>query len=492
MYHLGLRVPSAWLGWSLAFALHAATPSPAVEWQARFPGVPSAIAVAADGDVVAAFPRPLPRYQVTAEVVKLRSRDGRARWRHRVQGTGRDRSDEILALVPTADGDVVAVGSVLDGGDGGDPVVVRLSRRTGRERWRRILRGRSPRQSGEVARAAALDPSGDVLVGGGLVNEVAPIAYADFTVAKLAGLTGAERWRFTLDSPDGAHFADVVAADAAGDVVAAGEVIGSSTPSVIVVKLAGATGALLWRRDLDIAWRSSSVAFDAAGDVVLALSTVEDEGNAFGVAKLAGASGELRWIARESGSTHRWQEAVRVVVDASGDVFAAGMINDGRGSAAQSEGYVFTAVRLDGVSGTRKWSYRNPGLDGGGFARAIHLDPAGVLFVGGSTTGGSTCQDGLLVALDAGAGGLLRSWTFDGAFVAADCRPDCFRSCPPVDDDAMTALAADGRGGLLVGLALLDRGPRGARPTRAIRRLALEPSRGARPAARHAPVHGAR
>jgi hypothetical protein len=130
----------------------------------------------------------------------------------------------------------------------------------------------------------------------------------------------------------------------------------------------------------------------------LAVSTTEQHGNDFGVVKLAGSTGQVVWVDRESGSEGRWQEAVQVLLDASGDVFASGMIDDGAGSATGPDGYLFTVVRLDGVTGARLWSFHTEGTAGGGFARQLQVGVPGLLIAGGSTVGAKTFADVRIVA----------------------------------------------------------------------------------------------
>ena len=134
--------------------------------------------------------------------------------------------------------------------------------------------------------------------------------------------------------------------DARGDVIAVGSTLGGGADAVTVVKLASASGELVWRRDLTDAWRASDMALDHRGDVVVALSTNDATGNSFGVTKVAGTTGGREWLVRETDSMHRWQEAMAVVVDPAGAVFAAGMTKDGTGDAAGRDGYTFTVVRL--------------------------------------------------------------------------------------------------------------------------------------------------
>src|SRR5262249_42897680 len=125
--------------------------------------------------------------------------------------------------------------------------------------------------SRDVASALATDPTGDVVVAGTVEDAYGPVRGTDFFVAKLAGDSGAERWRRIVTFPYGQPFA--IAVDAHGDVVAAGVASAFATSSDFeVLKLAGDTGADRWRTNLngtDGAFESAhALALAPDGDVV--------------------------------------------------------------------------------------------------------------------------------------------------------------------------------------------------------------------------------
>jgi hypothetical protein len=104
--------------------------------------------------------------------------------------------------------------------------------------------------SRDVATALATDPAGDVVVAGTVETAYGPVRGADFFVAKLAGDTGAERWRRIVTFPYGQPFA--IAVDARGDVVVGGHLKNIETGADwTVVRLAGDTGDERWRHVVD-------------------------------------------------------------------------------------------------------------------------------------------------------------------------------------------------------------------------------------------------
>lgn len=445
----------------------AVAPSMTLAWTVALDSPPAAMVTNSLGDVLAAVPVPVGRPDTTSDIVKLDRRTGSLRWRHRIRAAGRQRSASIRVLVPIGSADVVVAGS-LESTEATRVLVARVAGRDGREAWRRLITGTALRPIMEEATAAAVDPDGNVIVGGSLQNTDAPGDYGDLSVAKLDGSDGTERWRFSLP---GTLRADVLAVDSRGDAIAAGFVSGAplyptalKPAAVTVVKLAGETGAPLWRRDLDVAWSTSSIAVDAAGDLFLAVRTSDPTGTDFAVAKLAGSTGAPLWLARESAGDDTWEEAFRVFLDGSGAVYGAGVTSD-------SDGYYFTVVRLDAATGNRVWSYRARGKGGGGLARTLLVAPSGTLIATGYTTGATTCRDGVAVAIDAATGTPMWSRAVDGTLASQRCGPCEGHPCPVTDHDEITALAVDPAGRAIVAGSWVNRGDTSRRGSGFVRRL---------------------
>jgi outer membrane protein assembly factor BamB len=167
---------------------------------------------------------------------------------------------EAVALSP--DGEVVAGGllgcSVEPHGCKGpveDMGIAKVSAPTGTEIWRANLNGRRGARPGleDQVRAIAIDPNGDVVVGGLLDNSRkfagTGMEYSlEYAVAKLSGTTGREIWRRLL-SPlrfqgtpglDASSIAESVAILPDGDVVAGGFL----HQDLAVARLSGLSGLL--------------------------------------------------------------------------------------------------------------------------------------------------------------------------------------------------------------------------------------------------------
>src|SRR5258706_226204 len=126
----------------------------------------------------------------------------------------------------------------------------------------------------DVARSVAVDPAGDVVATGLVLDTTPGIFVGSFPVVKLAGDSGGELWRATLNGPtdEFEDYANAIAVDASGNAIAAGVVYHAveSDPWFTIAKFAAADGALEWKRDFHESYRdyANAVAVDAAGDAV--------------------------------------------------------------------------------------------------------------------------------------------------------------------------------------------------------------------------------
>lgn len=280
------------------------------------------------------------------------------------------------AVAVSSHGDVV---TAVDGG-AGNTSIVQLDVHDGRERW----------HNDTVAGAntiadVAFDSVGDVYGGGG-TNSGA-------LVFKLAGASGATQWQTTLTGTD-RHVRQVV--PVAGAVVVLEE-------NFNVVRLNPSTGAEIWRRqppsDPTDLPKGLALAADAAGNVVAAGLFDNPELIAgFVVAKFA-PDGGLVWMRQLDFFSVAQEFAIALAFTPNGDVIAVG---GGNGSGAQG-----VVVRLGGEDGLEAW--RTLFAAGSGAVRDV-VSAGGPVLVGGAfepVPGGATA----LAALDATSGH--NAWTED-------------------------------------------------------------------------------
>jgi hypothetical protein len=402
------------------------------------------VAVDAAGDVFAAGELAPSAAGSEMSVVKLSGADGSLVWRVGIVGTSGGGTAGGLAL--DAAGDVLVGGSVRNGGA---PVfaVVKLDGGTGGEMWRTEIAGTDPMGIG-VANAVAVDGAGDVVAAGYISNLGTD---SDLVTIKLAGGTGAQLWRTEVAGAGGStsvDSADAVVVDGAGDVIAAG-VLANSGGNFAVLKFAGASGTELWRREIAGTNpgmnAAETVTVDAANDVV-AGGRVNNTNAAWDLitVKLAAASGAVLWRTEIDGSGGTVgspiEEARDVVVDAAGDVIAAGVLNNRN---TESD---MAIVKLAGATGAELWRTELTGPANGSddVANAIDLDSTGDVLVAGQTFRGSPDAAFTVAKLRGSTGSEVWRQDFDGTWFDVDAR------------DAGRALAVDGSDDVIAAGALLN------------------------------------
>jgi hypothetical protein len=232
-----------------------------------------------------------------------------------------------------------------------------------------------------------VDATGDVIAAGVTTPTVGP-GISAFTVVKLDKSSGAEDWRRVItDSPSPAGRANAVVVDAVGDVIAGGVIpTAGSRGGFAVVKLDSASGGERWRYSAaaapGFADGVSKMAVDAAGNVVAVGRVTNTYPQAdFAVIKVNGASGVELWRQTLNGTANGPDGANAVAVDAAGDVFAAGFLEN------TTTGSDFTVVKFDGRTGAERWRQVLPAPSGCcvGGAQTVDVDDAGDVVVAGWT-----------------------------------------------------------------------------------------------------------
>ncbi|HEV7730715.1 MAG TPA: hypothetical protein VGR62_01070 [Candidatus Binatia bacterium] len=217
------------------------------------------------------------------------------------------------------------------------------------------------------------------------------------------GATGADVWRSDISGSGsgstGSNVATAVAIDAAGDVFVAGSVENSTT-DVVVLKLAGATGAELWRRtiagdrlvDSSIFATQSVLALTSTGDAVVAGRLPTGSGSVWfesttAVTRVDGATGVGVWqtMIGDVGAPPSNDQPGDLELDASDDVYVTSKLMLTVPTPPTS-----LAVRaLSGVDGSERWRMDLPGQASASHAEtfvagtASALDPSGNLVAGG-------------------------------------------------------------------------------------------------------------
>lgn len=303
-------------------------------------------------------------------------------------------------------------------------VVVKRDTLTGRERWRRVY-DRDSAQTAAIWGVAGL-PGGDVAFIGG-----------PDMVARLDGETGAERWRVQM--PGDYYRADVIAADAAGDIVVLAW--GIAGEKIWIAKHAAADGAERWRVELPpggaYASQNGQVRFAPNGDVfVVSFGNDAQHVPHFYAARLRGTDGATLWRAEFDTAAPNAQPVDAATIGA--DLVVAGF----RGDAAW-------AARFDGANGTVRWSVENASLQRA--SRVLVDTDGGVVLTAGYATPSGV--HGWRIARLAGADGAL-AWSRE---LSAPTRDAIFELAQAPDGTLLFSGECDGSTALCIaGLAPQD------------------------------------
>lgn len=264
--------------------------------------------------------------------------------------------------------------------------------------------------------AIAADADGDVVVAG---RVVAPTGDDDGVLAKLGSAGGAILWKHTFDGSalPGPGGEDVAAeglrdlAIAGDDVVAAGLTVDAARGADwLVTRRAGLDGAVVWEETIDgganLADSALAMVLDPGGDVAVTgtLTPVAGAPIRAALLKLAGATGTETWrvFVGAEAATAR-----ALAVDGAGDLYVGGDVT----------GTWFVAKR-GGSDGAELWHTDAAGAQGEAALRALALRPGDAPVAAGRLLGVTSGQDFAVVAFGAGGGEQWR-YALDGTAVAA-------------------------------------------------------------------------
>ena len=353
---------------SSVVALKYASANGALVWASSAQGVggdalPAFLTVDGAGDLAVAGTR---SSAVSDDVFLLRFTgiDGQPTFGPNYFGAAGD--DRVAAALLGADGDVAVVATLVNADATTDTVVLKYHRLSGDPIG-------SPWVSGSGANLTddaidlAVDQTGNTVA---LLKSSLP-GQSDYLVVKLSFATGSPLWGPVVLDVGQADIPVGVEVDGLGDVLVAGSSRNASgNYDLMLAKLAGADGAVLWGPVLwdggqnadDLA---SALAVDPAGNPVLvggayAGTARRDD---FVVLSLNGNDGSLRWIpVTYNGPNSGYDRARAVGVDAVGDIVVSGtaFVSDG----TTNEDVV--SLKYAGATGSLLWG---PKFTKGGTAR---------------------------------------------------------------------------------------------------------------------------
>jgi|GEM_PF-2551399 len=312
-------------------------------WRVTLPGGSRAetVVVDADGNVIAAG-----RAYYGGEMIKLSGTTGQLIWQFNASHNVTEHTVGAIAL--DSHGDIFAL-------FGNQRSVTKISGLTGQVIWVGIIGGTSAGCQNNFF-ALAVDHEDNVVAAG--------TAGCLFSVAKLDGVTGNERWHYEHEG-----LAYAVAVDPFGDVAAAGLM----NLNFGTVKLRGTDGSELWRKEINGTGsttniygneQANAVAMDKDGSVVAVGSTANGKDNPrdFTVVKYL-ADGSTDWIqiidgffrVTLTGNDASDDTANAVVIDKDGSVIAAGFVQESLDIPRRPEPEHFHVIKIS-RNGNVVWS----------------------------------------------------------------------------------------------------------------------------------------
>jgi len=220
--------------------------------------------------------------------------------------------------------------------------------------------------------------------------------------------TGHVMWRRTWDGPAFSPYSgDVpvkVLLDPNGDLlVAIYGIMSSNHPDYVVIKYDADNGSTLWETTWGVSGGDfpADMEVDAVGDVYVT-GTGIDFINKYSTIKLRGSDGELLWQFYDALGQNNGARSL--FVDGAGGVFITGG-SDPDGDFSNFNDDFFT-VKRDATTGTQLWThvYGAPCIGCFDVPSDVRADPAGNVFVGGSTSSPPFSNEVILFVLDTATG----------------------------------------------------------------------------------------
>ena len=204
-------------------------------------------------------------------VMKFNGDTGALLWTRTYNGSANS-TDCGAAIAVDASGNAFVTGTVTEIDQGKNILVAKYAGDDGSLLWRVSYNGTTSRDDRGIA--IAVDPDGHAIVAGASADFTAQTFFDSFRVIKFDGQTGIQLWTYAVTNGGRAEAVNV---DASGAIYASGRLYhGPGTSAGHLVKLAAATGQLIWSAfDSTMGGPDNiaSMSLDSSGNVIVAGST---------------------------------------------------------------------------------------------------------------------------------------------------------------------------------------------------------------------------
>ena len=323
--------------------------------------------------------------------------DGTVRWTRTWNGP-EDWHDQARGIA-LGEGVVYVTGNTPGPGSYANVIVLGFATATGN--LVRTIQYSSAPQTSEYGASVAVRGS-RIFVAGGTVGDGSDALVLAFD------LEGSLLWQQAWDGPAWGPYsqdnAEEVLIDPAGNpVVMIHGVMASNHPDYVVIKYEAASGNVVWQANwgVDGGDFPRDMEIDAQGDVYVT-GTGIDFRDKYSTIKLRGTDGGLVWQAYDAVANDH--SASALALDGQGGVFITGAA-DPEGDHSNFNDDFFT-VKRDAAAGALLWTHRygDPCVGCYDVPSDVIVDPAGHVFVAGSTSSPPYSSDAILLALDSATG----------------------------------------------------------------------------------------
>jgi len=346
-------------------------------------------------------------------------------WAKRYNGPGNG-VDCAAAIAVDGSGNVYVTGQCKTSGSGYDFATIKYNT-NGKQLWVKTYNG--PGSSDDMARAIAVDGSGNVYVTGLSKGSGTDFDFATIKFDKAGAVIWARRYDGVSHGPD---VAAAIAVDGSGNVYVTGDSQGSGKTSDFATVKYSPSGQQLWAQRYNGPGNDSdgavAITVDRSGNPIVA-GWSKGSGTDFDYAAIKySPKGKRLWAQRYNGPGNGTDIAQAVTVDGSNNVCVTGY------SKGSGTDYDFATVKYN-ASGARLWAKRyNGSANSEDLAWAMTVDGSGNIIVVGESARANNTRDYATVKYSP-SGKQLWVKKYDGTAHQYDCA---------------VAVAADGSGNIYV------------------------------------------
>jgi len=353
--------------------------------------------------------------------------DGTTLWTHTFNGP-EDWHDQARGITLGPGGSVYVTGNTPGPGRVATVLVLEYDGATG-ELLSTIQYSSVPGTS-EHGQSIATDASGNLYVAGGTTGDGGDALIVKFDA------DGVFQWKRVWDGPASAPFSqdhgeEILIGPDGNPVVRIYGVAASLRGDFVVVKYDAGDGSTIWETTWGVPGEDAAndMEIDGAGDVYVT-GVGLDFITKFSTLKLRGSDGQLLW--QEYDAPGFRNSASSITLDRLGGVYVTGSVDpDGDRSNFNNDMYT---VKREGDAGALQWSHRfgDPCVGCFDVPSDVIVDPAGNVFVAGSTSSPPYGGALILFVLDAATGlekdrGILEGGSGEGAGAGSLAFDDSFR-----------------------------------------------------------------